>query len=269
MKRFALLAMLIIPAVVMGQDIVTTQFHSLPTTLEGKPITLQSVHAEFVKLVHGSVVMLYRQSESGDMKMTCTATAYREIPGGYRLASASHCVEGKTQIARKQNKYFVTLDETGEKKFMPAKLIDAGNKQEGDDFSIFEVKTSTHIDVLPLGDSSNLVAGDQVVSVAAPLGLGKQYFVGYVTIPTLDRPSLDAEDVKWTDVIVIHIGSGPGSSGSAVVSEDQKAIVGFLVGHFGADVGAIVVPVKKFKAFEEAVDKGTYKHKSDPKDDDQ
>jgi len=217
--------------------------------------------SEFVSHVYNSVVLLYSQSEDGGQHMRCTATAYRALDknAGYRFASASHCVPGTNAREQQTIKYFITTDSVGSKTFIPAVLIAAGDKSIGDDFSIFEVKTDLKFDVMPLGDSDKVILGEKVIDVASPFGLGKQYFEGYVSMLLLDRPPLDAGDVQWTNVMLVFIGSGPGSSGSAVISEDQKAIIGFLVGGVNANIGAIVVPVSKFKAFENAVNNGTYK----------
>lgn len=212
--------------------------------------------------VYDSVALLYTQDESGGMHAACTATAYRKIDGGYRFASAAHCVKGDDDDDQKQEKFFLTSDKKNEKNFISANLIEAGDKNAGDDFSIFEVKTAEVFEVTPLGDDSKLISGERVVDVAAPLGLGKQYFEGYVSAPKLDRPAIDADEVKWQNVMLVEIGGGPGSSGSAIVDVQQEAIVGFLVGHFNnAEVGFIVVPVSQFKAFEAKVDAKTYKKK--------
>ena len=78
------------------------------------------------------------------------------------------------------------------------------------------------------------------------MGLGKQLFVGYVSLPKLDRPPVDAGLVKWTDLMLIQIGGGPGSSGSAIISVDQQAIVGFLVGVFPeTQMPTVVMPTGK------------------------
>jgi S1-C subfamily serine protease len=139
-------------------------------------------------------------------------------------------------------------------------LIQAGDKDRGDDFSIWEAETKEVFVVIPLGDNEKLSLGSEVIDIASPMGLGKQYFIGYISSPHVDRPPLDAGAVKWHDVMLVMIGSGPGSSGSAIVSTDQKAIVGFLVGGMGeANIGAIVVPVDSFKEFEKLVDTGKYK----------
>lgn len=217
---------------------------------------------QFIQRVYGSVVLLYAQSEDGGMKMRCTATAYRKLDkdSGYRLASASHCITGESDADQKGAKYFITTDSAGSKTFIPAKLVEAGDRNVGDDFSIFEVREDAQLGITPLGDSDKVMVGEAVVNVASPLGLGKQFFQGSVSSVLIDRPPLDAGDVQWKNVMLVEIGSGPGSSGSAIVSEEQKAIIGFIVGGFNdSKIGAIVLPVTKFKAFEESVDKGTYK----------
>ena len=233
------------------------------------PSRAQRVSSEEQKLaasVSDSVVLLYTQDESGGMRMTCTATAYKKTLTGYRFVSAAHCVSGDTDDEQKQIKFFVTSDKQNLKSFIEVSLVEAGDKQTGDDFSIFEAKTDVVFPITPLGDSSLLKSGDSVLDVASPLGLGKQLFVGYISLSHVDRPKLDAGEVQWTDVMLVNIGSGPGSSGSAIVSDDQKAIVGFLVGNFnGATVGAICIPVSKFIAFETKVDAGKYV-KTKPRD---
>ena len=213
---------------------------------------------ELIPTVEGAVALLYTQDLAGDMRMTCTATAYEKTAKGYRFVSASHCVSGTTDAEQKQEKFFLSSDASDQKNFIAAKLIQAGDKNLGDDFSIYEVETDQKFNVIPLGDSSKLEAGDAMIDVAAPMGLGKQLFVGYVSLPKLDRPPVDAGEVKWTDLMLIQIGGGPGSSGSSIVSVDQKAIVGFLVGGSPTDIGKLCVPVSKFKTFLAKVASGKY-----------
>lgn len=236
---------------------------SLLLLLLAKPAQAEK-KAEFAQHVYNSVVLLYSQTEDGGMKMHCTATAYRVVTDligskKTRFVSASHCVSGENSVEQKQTKFFITADAEGEKTFIPATLVEAGDRKVGDDFAIFEVQ-GAQFDSIPLGDSDKIRMGDSVLDVASPLGLGKQYFEGYVSSIHLDRPPLDAGDVQWTNVMLVEIGGGPGSSGSSIISLDQHAIVGFLVGAFsGGNIGAVCIPVDKFKAFEAAVDKGIYK----------
>lgn len=225
--------------------------------------------------VYDSVVLLYTQDGAGDMRMVCTATAFAEKPelpakqNGkelattgkfvYRFVSAAHCVDGNDDKQQKLQKFYVTSDSNGEKSYISAKLIQAGDKKQGDDFSLFEVTTADKFVVTPLGDETVMHPGDGVVNVAGAMGFGKQYFQGYVSEVHMDRPPLNAGVVLWTDLMLVEIGGGPGSSGSAIVSTDQSAIVGFLVGDAGVDVGKLCVPVSKFKTFLSLVDAGKYK----------
>jgi len=230
------------------------------------PAVSKAQTKEQINHVYDSVALLYTQTVSGDMKMTCTATAFSSAPDKvkadrtvYRFVSAAHCVEGDDDKVQKLQKFYVSSDANGEKNYLSAKLIEAGDKTQGDDFSLFEVTTADKFVVTPLGDESKLSNGDPVLDVAGPLGLGKQYYQGYVSELHLDRPPVDAGVVLWTNLMLIQIGGGPGSSGSAIVSVDQSAIVGFLVGMVGGDIGKLCVPVSKFKTFVAAVDAGTYK----------
>ena len=229
-----------------------------PSRVPASEVKVIASEKELIPAVEGAVALLYTEDLSGGMRMTCTATAYEKTAKGYRFVSASHCVSGATDAEQKQEKFFLTSDGLSEKNFIPAKLIQAGDKNLGDDFSIYEVETDQKFNVIPLGDSSKLEAGDTMIDVAAPMGLGKQLFVGYVSLPKLDRPPVDAGLVKWTDLMLIQIGGGPGSSGSAIVSVDQQAIVGFLVGTSQMDIGKLCVPVSKFKAFLAKVASGKY-----------
>jgi hypothetical protein len=219
------------------------------------------IRKQFVQRVYNSVALLYGQDETGGMKMRCTSTAYEQLAdqSGYRFVTAAHCVPGRTDKEQKAQKYFITTDDTDAKIFLPATLIEAGDKTVGDDFAIFEVKTKLVFSIIPLGDNSTLILGDRVIDVASPLGLGKQYFEGYVSCLKLDRPPIDAGPVQWSEVMLVEIGAAGGSSGSAIISEDQHAIVGFLVGTTNTTIGAVCIPVNKFKVFEAAVKAGTYR----------
>lgn len=223
----------------------------------------QETKQEFVQRVYSSVVLLYGQTPDGGMKMRCTATAYKRVEKDgvkkTRFVSAAHCVEGDTDEEQAKQKFFITADSDGAKTFVPAALVRAGDKKKGDDFSIFEVD-GEKFSFIPVGDSKSLKIGDDIVDVSSPFGLGKIYFSGYIGSTHVDRPPLDAGDVEWNNVMIVEIGGGPGSSGSAIVSVEQKAIVAFVVGSFnGGNIGMIAIPVDKFKAFEAAVDAGTYK----------
>jgi S1-C subfamily serine protease len=252
MKNLLLAAVLALSTLCVGQE---------ATTISTTPAPTQATQS-LASSVYKAVTLLYSQDENGGMHMHCTATAYKKTEKGYRFVTASHCVPGESPEEQADTKYFITADAEGEKTYIKATLVAASDKTSGEDFAIFQVDTKANFEVIPLGDNAKLHLGSQVIDVAGPLGLGKQFFQGYVSNLKLDRPKLDAGEIQWKDVMLVVIGGGPGSSGSSIVSEEQKAIVGFLVGSFSANIGVICVPVDDFKVFESKVDAGSYGDKS-------
>src|SRR5262249_53215035 len=62
----------------------------------------------------------------------------------------------------------------------------------------------------------------------AALELGKQTFKGIVSSPKLARPVISG-DINWTEAMTVQLfGANGGSSGSAIVCLQQRAICGFL-----------------------------------------
>lgn len=183
---------------------------------------------DLVKHVYSSTALLYRQSESGGMEMTCTATAFEKTEKGYLFATASHCVgESDTvheRVEVQKTRFYLTFDEKDDKKFYPAKMVMAGYQPKGDDFSIFSIETTDGISIVPLGDEQKDEAGLEVVNVASPNGLGKQVFHGFISSLYVDRPVVE-DDINWQGVMLLQIQSGPGSSGSAIISAKQEAIM--------------------------------------------
>lgn len=212
-----------------------------------------------------AVALLYSQDESGSLQMRCTATAFEKHGGTYLFASAAHCV-GSDRSERAADPsttpFYITFDDAGEKTFFRAQAKMVGYQHKGDDFATFEVASKQTWPTIPLGDEKKVDVEDRasaaLLNVAAPLGLGKQMFRGFVSNVFLDRPIIQ-DDINWSGTMLLQISSGPGSSGSALVSEAQEAIVGFLVGTVGGS-NVIGIPVSRFKAFRKASEAGTYKY---------
>lgn len=220
-----------------------------------------------VNQAKGAVALLYSQDESGGMKMHCTATAYKKVEGGYRFVSAAHCfgtdnVEKEKSAPTTNVPYFITFDESKSiKKFYPAEVVFVGFQHRGEDFATLDVKTDESWSTIPLGDEKKEQEGDSFINVASPLGLGKQVMYGTISNMFLDRPVVEG-DINWKGTLVLQItGVNGGSSGSALISDKQKAIVGFLVGQIGGST-IIGIPVSRFKAVEAAVEAKKYKYYS-------
>lgn len=217
--------------------------------------------SELAKRVNGAVALLYSQDNQGGLTMFCTATVYQKVPTGYRFATAAHCV-GSDQEDKAATTlhlaFFLTFDEKDAKTFWPAVPISVGYQTKGDDFAIFEVTTVEEWTVVEIGDEHDTSVGDEVLNVSSPLGLGKQAFFGTISSARLERPTNIGKETWKGNVLVQLAGSGPGSSGSAIISVAQGKIIGFLVGGI-QDRAIVAIPASRFTKFREQVEKGKYK----------
>lgn len=214
-----------------------------------------------------SVGLLYSQDSSGGMDMRCTVTAFDKVRGGYLFVSAAHCVgednKAHEKSAETENTpFFITYDERGTKTFFPAVVRGVGYQSKGDDFAIFFVESKADWPTIPLGDEGKVDVEKPettaFINVASPLGLGKQLFRGTISSVYLDRPIVQG-DINWKGTMLLSTQSGPGSSGSTLISEEQEAIVGFLVGTIGGN-NVVGIPVSRFKKFQSDVKGGKYKY---------
>ncbi len=234
------------------------------------PLGVAAQHnKELVEKAKKAVVLLYSQDESGGMRMRCTATAFEKSEVGYLLISAAHCigddnVEKERAASPTDIPFFVTFDETDViKKFYPVHVKFVGYQHRGEDFAVFEVKTTEVWTTIPLGDEKKETEGSTFINVASPLGLGKQVMYGTISNLFLDRPFLSG-NINWKGTLVLQIpGVQGGSSGSALVADDQEAIVGFLVGSIG-DGTIVAIPVSRFIAVKKAVAEKKYKYYTAP-----
>jgi hypothetical protein len=221
----------------------------------------------FEQTAYKATAILYGEDTSGSMHMKCTTTAYAKVPNGYLFVTASHCVsnqdtapDGGEKLSKLQNvqpvklmpdENYISFDEVGDKQFMAAEVVAAGVQEEGNDFSILYVKTLRDISTISIGDESREVIGNPVINIAAPEGLGRQLMHGYISMPKMDRP-VKQGSINWSGAMILQIGAGPGSSGSAILSLKQSAIVGFLVGTVDGN-NVIAIPASRFKAWSNLV----------------
>lgn len=213
--------------------------------------------------LRGAVGILYSQDASGGFSMRCTATAFKKIPVGYLFVSAAHCVgKDDTQKERAADgsgvPFYITRDEPGETKtYHRARLTWAGYQSRGEDFAVFEVRSDEHWNIIPLGDESKEQEGSPITNIASPRGLGFQVFHGTISNLNLDRPVIDGRGINWLGALLLDISAGPGSSGSALVSQKNEDIMGFLVGTIGGN-NVVGIPVSRFKSVRDAVEADKY-----------
>lgn len=229
------------------------------------PSILSAADKKLVEDAKGATAILYSQDMQGGMRMHCTTTAFQKTPTGYLFVSAAHCLgdddkQHEKVAPTKDKSFYITFDEKGEKRFRPATPIEVGYQSRGDDFAVLSVTTTETFPIIPLGDESKEDEGDDLINPASPVGLGVQIFKGSLTKRVLDRPVVhEASGINWTGAMLVQIeGVNGGSSGSALISENQKGIIGFLVGTI-AGSNTIAIPVSKFVKFRKAISEDKYK----------
>ena len=218
-----------------------------------------------VQQARDATAILYSQASDGGMRMHCTATVFeayeRDNRKGYLLASASHCVAvddlQRSKVRVSGASFFISFDGVTEKVFYPVHVEAAGFQSRGDDFAVLHAYTEEDWDILELGDVSKLEPMDDVLNVAAPMGLGLQVMSGQISLVSMNRP-VKARGMNWQYAMLINLGAGPGSSGSTVVSVKQKKIIGFVVGDIVGNPTTVVLPVSRFALFVQSARMGRY-----------
>ena len=218
-----------------------------------------------VEKARDATAILYSQSTSGGMRMHCTATVFEayEQDGkkGYLLVTAAHCVAVDNLITSKVKvsgaSFFISFDNEPKQVFHPVHVEGAGFQSRGDDFAVLHAFTDEEWEVLELGDVSSLKPMDEVLNVSAPAGLGLQVLKGHISLVSIDRP-VKVRGLNWQYAMLANLGSGPGASGSAVVSIEQEKIIGFVVGNIIGNPTTVVLPVSRFALFIQLARLGQY-----------
>jgi len=126
-------------------------------------------------------------------------------PEGYVLTN-NHVVEGASEIK-------VTL---ADKRELAARLA---GRDPGTDIALLKVDAKG-LPVLALGDSTRVRAGDVVLAVGSPFGLGQTVTMGIVS--ATGRAGLDIED--YENFIQTDAAINPGNSGGALVDTQGELI---------------------------------------------
>ena len=187
---------------------------------------------------------------TGGMNAVCSASAYDTNDTNTFLLSAGHCFLGNDL---KRTDFLVTQDH---RTFFKATLFKSGLKirtskndnsgdmddYEGNDWSIVKVEVGNQ-PVLPIGNSTHLSLGEDLIAVGVPFGmdfLGVQGIVG--------SKDLSLSKLTWNHYYGANIYGAGGNSGTGVVSVKQRAIVGIVVAGPGSQSSMMIfTPIDKIE----------------------
>ena len=125
--------------------------------------------------------------------------------------------------------------------------------------AILEVKLPVAIPTISLSKIDGIL-GESISAVSCPYGLGQQLFRGHVSSEKMNRPVIE-RSINWTGANLLQTNSGPGASGSSIVSVQRQATIAILVGRIGrgGSNSIVAIPISRFHKFREAIKKGTYR----------
>lgn len=179
---------------------------------------------------------------TGGMSASCSAVAVKSEADKTYLLSAGHCFLGEDL---KKTDFLVTQDH---RTFHKARAIKNGltlklgmkatstdmADYNGHDWAIVEAEVKAPF-VMPIGDSSKLQIGEDLIIVGVPFGLDFLAVQGIVG--SLD---VSLSSTTWNHYYGGNIYIAGGNSGSGVISAKQKAIIGIVCAGPGAQTSMLI-----------------------------
>ena len=168
---------------------------------------------------------------------TCTGTVIRQLSETqYVGLSTGHCIDWKDE-----KNYYVGSTVESEPVLHNIQIVKSENDDRYD-YVVFVFHSVRELPVINVSKKGGIPAiGTKVMNVNFAKGVGKQYTHGEVNSEPLDDDRMERKQR-----FLITNGMGPGSSGSAIVSEETHEIIGLCeFGFPGTQMGTGVIPTGK------------------------
>lgn len=112
-----------------------------------------------------------------------------------------------------------------------------------DDLALLYLRDGADIPEVKVKDERNLSGGSPIFNVSFPLGTGKILFHGeYIDSHFPVLPEEAEAYPQWSYAMPVNITVAPGSSGSGLFSQRQRALIGVTVGTFGEGGYNVAIP---------------------------
>lgn len=207
----------------------------------------------FDKKVYDGALALYASSHDLGIRdrFICTVQVVGKADRGYYLLGAGHCTPANPDLP-KDMEFSVAEDINGS--LTPVMLIQS-EMNEPVDYAEYYLRTDKKYPVTALGDESDARIGDETINGNFSLALGKFASRGRVSSKVAE--SGDMKGFLGVDEFDSH-----GASGSSVVDERTKKIIGIVIaGVDGATVSTWVEPISVIK---KALSKATLPRSTKP-----
>ena len=210
------------------------------------------------KQMYAATGRLYLENpeQPGEWRDICTIWNVAKTADGYEAVTASHCItladrytaEESAKTLHFKATYNEPIDGLTPPELNDIRIIAVGSDNTLEDFALIDVKTNQKLPVLKLGNSDDIKNGDKVLNCSVPFGGPiKGIYDGIISATVLRLPDTPEFAGIGGTIVFQSAGPAPGSSGSAVLSVKQGAVIGVLV-RDGA-IGVLADPVNLLKAF--------------------
>ncbi len=177
----------------------------------------------------------------------CTAEAYEwSKEDGYKLITAGHCVTGEG--LPDGLKFYVAEDASTNPDLMPVTVLKSENS-DAFDFAILSLKTDRIYPIMHLVPQGRQLSELEslVVNVNFSLGLVKEIVFGRVASEIIPNEGAEGDCKVCKGRFMVNIDNGPGASGSAIVDEGSKEVIGLTEAGSSRLSGiTICIPISKF-----------------------
>lgn len=213
--------------------------------LPGKCLADGSI-SSFEKNLFDATALLASVDKDGNTRM-CTATAFERDGKKYHFLTAAHCVlkEGKPI----EEIWLMLFGDAKKNDSVFAKFLAVDAKYNGDGFAVFEAELKDDsTPTIPIATRDALL-GEEVSSVSFPNIRPKHLFRGYVSRENQDFEFFGKNSKGF---VSFQLYAAPGSSGAAIISRKEGAIVAVVQSIDDSPTGGTAVTglaISNFKKF--------------------
>ena len=189
--------------------------------------------------VYASTFALYGSSGSTQDRFLCTVTAYEKVQDGYLLIGAGHCTGANPDLP--PDLTFKVSTDLGTDK-VPVALLKSA-MEEPLDYAVYFMPSTVKYPTIAMGNESQDRIGDRTVDVNFSLDAAKQVASGVIASTVI---SAAGQHDDLSGFFLVTQMDSHGASGSSVVSEKTRKIIGLVIaGWDGATMPSIVEPISK------------------------
>lgn len=198
-----------------GWVFVGTSSRSTSTGTNAKVVTTTSASSSSTTTIEALQEAAIAKVEPAVVELKVTTAQGQQIGSGVIIDSKGDIVTNNHVINGEQSIVAVMSNGSTEQ----AQLI---GTSPSNDLAVVRIAPFAHMTVVPIGDSSKLVVGQEILAIGNPLGITETATKGIVS--ALNRSVTESTGATLTQAIQTDAAVNPGNSGGALVNLQGQLI---------------------------------------------